>query len=390
MLLIKNAKILTMTGTDYENGSVLIEGGKIAEIGSEVSNRNQMPEVIDAGGCWVMPGIIEAHCHIGIIEERKGFEGDDCNEMTAPTTPYLKALDAINPMDSAFHNALSAGITGVMVGPGSSNIVGGQFVFIKTYGRSIDKMAVLEPAAMKIALGENPKTNYDKKNVMPTTRMAIGALLREELTEAAQYAQDKKAAQESDKSYKKEFRKECWLPVLNREIPLKAHVHRADDILTAIRIAKEFNLRMTLDHCTEGHLIAEEIRESGFPAVVGPTLSSRNKIETQNADFKTPGVLHKAGIKIAITTDHPVTRIQDIAICAGFAAKEGLGIEEALRAITINAAEICNVSHKIGSLQVGKDADIAIFDGNPMEVFTKTMYTIINGEIVYKSKDLKN
>lgn len=388
MLLIKNAKILTMAGKDYDKGCILTNGSKIAEIGETVSACEGAPEVIDARGCWVIPGIIESHCHIGIIEERKGFEGDDCNEMTAPVTPYLKALDAINPMDSAFHNALSAGVTGVMVGPGSSNIVGGQFVFIKTYGRSIDKMVLLEPAAMKIALGENPKSSYDKKNAMPTTRMAIGALLREELHEAAQYAQEKQSARESAQPFKTEFRKECWLPVLNRQIPLKAHVHRADDVLTAIRIAKEFRLSLTLDHCTEGHLIAKEIRESGFPAIVGPTLSSRNKIETQNADFKTPGILHKEGVKVAITTDHPVTRIQDIAICAGFAAKEGLGIEEALRAITINAAEICNVSRRVGSLEAGKDADMAIFDGNPMEVFTRTMYTIINGDIVFKSKDL--
>ena len=191
-------------------------------------------------------------------------------------------------------------------------------------------------------------------------------------------------------SFQKEFKKECWLPVINREIPLKAHVHRADDILTAIRIAKEFNLRLTLDHCTEGHLIADEIRESGYPAIVGPSLAVRNKIETQNSDFKTPGILHKVGVKVAICTDHPVTRIQDLPICAGFAAREGLGIEEGLKAITINAAEICNVSDKVGSLEIGKDADIAIFNGNPMEVFTKTMYTIINGEIVYKAKDLEN
>jgi imidazolonepropionase-like amidohydrolase len=387
MLLIKNAKIITMAERDYENGCILADKGKIKEIGELVSVNDGIADVIDAHGCWVMPGIIEAHCHIGIIEERKGFEGDDCNEMTEPTTPYLKALDAINPMDSAFHNAISAGITGVMVGPGSSNIVGGQFVFIKTHGRSIDKMVVLEPAAMKIALGENPKTNYNKKSVMPTTRMSIGSLLREELFEAVQYAQDKKRAHEKGEPFKAEFRKECWLPVLEHKIPLKAHVHRADDILTAIRIAREFDLKLTLDHCTEGHLIAREIKDSGFPAIVGPTLSSRNKIETQNADFKTPGVLHKEGIKVAITTDHPVTRIQDIAICAGFAAKEGLGIKEALRSITINAADICNVSHRIGSLEVGKDADIAIFDGNPMEVFTRCIYTIINGEIVYKCKE---
>lgn len=388
MLLIKNAKILTMAGVNYDNGCILIEGKKIIEVGKDINvNNNDISEIIDASNCLVMPGIIEAHCHIGIKEERKGFEGDDCNEIAEPITPYLKGLDGVNPMDSTFHNALSAGITGVMVGPGSSNIVGGQFLFIKTHGRVIDNMIVLEPAAMKVAFGENTKVNYNNKNVMPTTRMSIAGLLREELFEAQQYYKNKKNAEQSGNSFDKEFRKECWLPVLNKEIPLKAHVHRADDILTAIRIAKQFDLRLTLDHCTEGHLIASEIKESGFPAIVGPTLTSRNKIETQNADFKTAGILHKAGVKVAITTDHPVVRIQDLAICAGFAAKEGLGIEEGLKAITINAAEICNVSHRVGSIEIGKDADIAIFDGNPMEVFTRTMYTIIDGEIVYKLKE---
>lgn len=204
------------------------------------------------------------------------------------------------------------------------------------------------------------------------------------------YNENKKNALKNGDNFEKVFNKECWLPVINGEIPLKAHVHRTDDILTAIRIAREFNLKLTLDHCTEGHLIAEEIKESGFPAIVGPSLAIRNKIKTQNSDFKTAGVLHKAGVKVAITTDHPFTRIQDLPICAGFAAKEGLGVEEALKAITINAAEICNVSNRVGSIEVGKDADIAIFDGNPMEVFTKTKYTIINGEVVYKAKDIDN
>ncbi|WP_346886624.1 amidohydrolase [Clostridium sp. UBA4395] len=391
MLLIKNGKILTMAGVDYDKGCILIDGKKIIKVGEYIDEDNSdISEVIDASNCIVMPGIIEAHSHIGIQEERKGFEGNDCNEMTEPVTPYLKALDAINPMDSTFHNALSAGITGVMVGPGSSNVVGGQFVFIKTHGRAIDNMVVLEPAAMKVAFGENPKSNYNDKDKMPTSRMSIAALLREELFEAQQYYKNKKNSQQSGNEYKdfnEEFRKECWIPVFDKKIPLKAHVHRADDILTAIRIAKEFGLKMTLDHCTEGHLIAEEIKESGFPAIIGPTLSVRNKIETQNMDFKTAGLLHKAGVKVAITTDHPVTRIQDLAICAGFAAKEGLGIDEGLKAITINAAEICNVSHRVGSIEVGKDADIAIFDGNPMEIFTKTLYTIIDGEVVYKPED---
>lgn len=390
MLLIKDGKILTMSGKNYNRGSILIKDKKIVKVDENITiNENDNCKIIDAKNLWVMPGIIEAHCHIGIKEERKGFEGDDCNEINEPVTPYLRALDGVNVMDSAFHNALSAGITGVMVGPGSSNVVGGQFLFIKTYGRTIDNMVVLEPAAMKVAFGENIKTNYNQKNMMPSTRMSVAALLREELFDAVQYNEKKKKAKENGDNFEKEFKKECWLPVINREIPLKAHVHRTDDILTAIRIAKEFNLKLTLDHCTEGHLIAEEIKASGFPVIVGPSLAIRNKIETQNSDFKTAGILHNEGIKVAITTDHPVTRIQDLPICAGFAAREGLGIEEGLKAITINAAEICNVANRVGSIEVGKDADIAIFDGNPMEVFTKTIYTIVNGEVVYKSKEIE-
>lgn len=388
MLLIKNAKILTMADADYDNGSILIDNGKIIKIGkSSDIDSSEVSETIDAKGLWVMPGIIEAHCHVGIQEERKGFEGNDGNEINNPVTPYLRGLDGVNAMDSAFYNALSSGITGIMVGPGSSNVVGGQWLFMKTYGRSIDKMVVLQPAAMKIAFGENPKANYDKKNMMPSTRIGIAALLREELFDAQQYYQSKKNAEKSGNSFNPEFRKECWIPVFDKKIPLKAHVHRADDILTAIRVAKEFDLMLTLDHCTEGHLVAKEIKESGFPAIIGPTMASRNKIETQYADFKTAGILHKEGVKVAITTDHPVTRIQDLLICAGFAAKEGLGIDEGLRAITINPAEICNVSNRVGSIEVGKDADIAIFDGNPMEVFTKTIYTIVNGQVVYRLED---
>jgi len=385
MLLIKNGAIHTMAGKTYDHGSVLIDQGKIIQIGNKITvNEKDATEVIDASDCWVMPGIIEAHCHIGITEEKKGFEGDDCNEMMDPITPYIRAIDAINPMDSAFHNAISSGITSMMTGPGSSNVVGGQFAFIKADGRNIDKMTVLAPAAMKVAFGENPKSNYNEMKVAPTTRMTMAAMLREELFKAKQYKEEKEKSQKNGDPFELKFQRECWLPVINKEIPLKAHAHRTDDILTAIRIAKEFDLRLTIDHCTEGHLIADEIQASGFPAIIGPTFASRSKIEVQNMDFKTAGILHKAGVKVAITTDHPVTRIQYLPICAGFAAKEGLGVEEGLKAITINAADICNVSDRVGSLEAGKDADIAIFTGNPMEVFTKSLYTIINGEIVYR------
>lgn len=388
-IIIKGQKILTMSGQIYEPGYVLIKGRKIAKVAEKIDDsENEDGIFIGSDNCWVMPGLIDAHSHLGISEEKKGQIGDDSNEITEPITPYIKAIDAINPMDSGFHNAIKAGITSVMVGPGSSNVVGGQFAFIKTNGRCIDNMVVMEPSAMKIAFGDNPKMNYGNNNLMPSTRMSIGSMLREELFEAKQYADNKKAAFDKGESFDEEFRKECWLPVLRKEIPLKAHVHRADDIQTAIRIAKMFDLDLTLDHCTEGHLITEEIRKSGYAAIVGPCLASRNKIEVQYMDFKTAGILHKAGIKVAITTDHPVSLIQCLPLCAGIAAKEGLGIQEGLRSITINPAEICRVSSRVGSIEKGKDADIAIFDGNPMEVFTNCLYTIIDGDIVYKSDSI--
>lgn len=381
MLTIIHGNIMTMAGKDYEDGFVQIRNGKITAVGDMADCPVQKggDGVICANGNPVLPGIIEAHCHMGITEEKKGMEGDDCNESVEPITPYLRAIDAINPMDAAFDDALRAGITSAMVGPGSSNVVGGQFAFIKTHGRCIDRMIVKAPAAMKVAFGENPKVNFSGQNISPATRMAIAAMLREELFKAQEYQRKRKENPEQEK----DFRYECWLPVLEGRIPLKAHVHRADDILTAIRIAKEFHLSMTLDHCSEGHLIAEEIKESGFPAIVGPDMASRNKIEVQNMAFKTVGILNKKGICTAITTDHPVSMIQFLPICAGLAIKSGLPPQEGLRSITINAARICGVSDRVGSLEPGKDGDVVIFDGNPLEVFTSALCTIIEGKVVY-------
>lgn len=374
-----------MEDRDYEDGYVRIEQGRISAVGDmRECDRNLLKsrkdiQVIDAKGNLVMPGIIEAHCHMGITEEKKGMEGDDCNENVDPITPYLRAIDAINPMDAAFHDALQAGITSAMIGPGSANVVGGQFAFLKTHGRCIDRMIVKAPAAMKVAFGENPKVNYSGQGNSPATRMAIAAMLREELTKAKEY-QKKRQSNPEEIS---DFRYECWLPVMKGEIPIKAHAHRADDILTAVRIAKEFGLRMTIDHCSEGHLIMEELKAAGFPAIVGPDMASRNKIEVKNMAFKTAGLLSQNGILTAITTDHPVSMIQFLPICAGLAVKVGMDKEEGLKAITINAARICNVADRVGSLVVGKDADIAIFDGNPMEVFTRNLCTIVDGKIVY-------
>ncbi|MFR4162192.1 MAG: amidohydrolase family protein [Paraclostridium sordellii] len=385
MLLIKNGKILTMTGKNLHNGCVLIKDKKIIEI-NETIEETKLMTVIDAKGAWVMPGIIEAHCHIGLSEEGIRFEGDDINESTSPITGHLRAIDAINPLDQAFKDAIAGGITSVMTGQGSANVCGGKFLFMKTSGKCIDDMIVKDEAAMKVAFGENPKRVYSSKQITPSTRMATAAILREALYKAINYKNKKEEALQKGDYFEVDLKQECFMDVLDKKIPLKAHAHRSDDILTAIRLAKEFNLDMTLDHCTEGHLIPEYIKKSGFSAIVGPSLTNRSKVELKNRTFKTAGVLNKYGVDVAITTDHPVVPIQYLPICAGFAAKEGLGIEEALKAITINPAKICGVEDMVGSIEVGKDADIAIFTGNPMEVFSETLYTIIDGNIVYSKE----
>ena len=387
-MYILGGVIKTMAGDDIQDGYIHIADGKIAEVGRrDECEIHPAPHerVLEIRNGIIMPGLIEAHCHMGITEEKKGVEGDDCNETVDPVTPYLQAVDAINTMDAAFDDAVRAGITAAMIGPGSSNVVGGQFALLKTRGRRVDDLIVKAPAAMKVAFGENPKVNYSGQGKSPSTRMAIAGMLRKELHRARQYAREKESALERGEQFQEDFTLECWLPVLNREIPIKAHVHRVDDIFTAIRIAKEFHLKMTLDHCSEGHLIAEELAAEGFPAIVGPDFASRSKIEVQNVAFKTAGALNRAGVMTAITTDHPVSLIQALPLCVGMAVKAGLPMEEGYRAMTIYAARICGADGRMGSLEPGKDADIAIFNGNPMEIFTETHYTIINGEIVYEA-----
>lgn len=377
MLLIVNGLLHTMESDISLRADILVDKGKIIKIGKKIVPEEGM-EVLDAENLNVYPGFIDAHSHIGIVEDKISSQNDTSNENTNPITPTIRAIDCINPMDNAFHNAIAAGITGVMAGPGSSNAVGGQFAFIKTHGRCIDDMAVLAPAAIKIAFGENPMNCYGLNGNMPSSRMGIASLIRQELFRARQYFSQNQSGNE-------DFTLECYRELFEKKIPLKAHAHRTDDILTAIRIAEEFDLKLTIDHCTEGHLIAEEIAKSGYPAIVGPSLASRNKNEVSQSDFKTAGILHNAGIRIAITTDHPVSRIQYLPLCAGIAAKEGLGETAALRAITIDAARICGVDHKTGSLKEGKDADIVIFEGNPLEINSCVKATVINGEIVWRN-----
>jgi len=386
MILIKNGKILTMEGKTYESGSILIDNGKILDVNEHIT-APEGAEIIDAKGMVVMPGIIDAHCHLGMWEDSMGFEGSDGNEMTNPITPELRAIDGINPMDVNFKEAYEAGVTTVMTGPGSANVIGGQFAVIKTYGKRIDDMIVKAPAAVKIAFGENPKRVYHSKGKTPETRMGTAGLLRETLTKAKNYMEKKKKLQDNpDKMPDVDFKLEALIPVLNKEIPLKAHAHRADDIFTALRIAKEFDVNITLDHVTEGHLIVEELKKEKVSLIVGPSFGERSKIELKEKTFKTAGVLSNAGIKIAIMTDHPVIPLQHLSMCAAYAVRYGMKEEEALKAITINAAEIIGVSDRVGSIKANKDADIAIFDGNPLDLMTKAMYVLIDGKVVYKNE----
>jgi len=384
MILIKNGKIYTMADEIYEKGSILVENGKIVAVGEHIEAPEDA-EVIDAYGKLVMPGMIDAHCHLGMWEDSIGFEGADGNEAVDPVTPHLRAIDSINPMDRTFEEAREGGITTVCTGPGSANVIGGTFATIKTYGNRVDNMIVKEPAAMKIAFGENPKRVYNERKTSPTTRMATAAMLRDQLFKAKAYNEKlERAKQDPDKKPEFDIKLEALSRVIRKEIPLKAHAHRTDDIFTALRIAKEFDLDITLDHCTEGHLIAGELAEEGKYVINGPHLTERTKFELKNKTFKTPAALWKAGVKFSITTDHPVIPIQYLPVCAGLAAREGLDEMEALKAITINAAEILGLKDRIGSLEKGKDADIVIFEGHPFEL-TSTIYAVlIDGKVVYR------
>jgi imidazolonepropionase-like amidohydrolase len=390
MLLIKNARLLTMAGSEYENGYIAAEAGKITALGCDDAEADRLEaagcsEVIDAKGCYVLPGFIDAHCHIGMCEDGVGFEGDDGNEMTDPVTPQLRAIDGIYHADRAFVEARESGITTVVTGPGSANVIGGQFAALKTYGRSVEDMILKEPVAMKVAFGENPKTVYHEKRQSPMTRMATAAILRESLMKAKEYRQMLDDYDRDSENFDKpdyDMKLEALMRVLKGEIPMKAHAHRADDILTALRIAKEFDINMTIEHCTEGHLITDILLEGNTSVITGPFLTDRSKIELKNQSVKSPGILSGAGLKIAIMTDHPCTPVQYLPLCAAVAVKEGMDEQEALKAITINAAEITGISDRVGSLETGKDADIIIMDGPPLELKTKVLYTIINGQVV--------
>lgn len=383
MLFIKNGHIKTMAGAEIENGSILVgDDGKIAAIGADLT----VPagaEVIDAEGRLVTPGCVEGHSHIGLHGSAMRWEGLDINEKSDPVTPHLRSIDAIEPCDEMFALALRGGVTTACTGPGSANPVGGQAVVIKLAGKRVDDMIVKFPAAMKCAFGENPKNCYGQSGgKQPQTRMATAFLIRDLLEKAKRYLEAKEAGKEPNYDAKLE----AMIPVMKGEIPMKAHAHRADDILTSIRIAKEYGVKLTLDHCTEGHLIAEELAAEGYPAFVGPSMCGKSKPELGKKTLETAGVLYKAGVKISIITDAPVTAQERLPLCAGMAAANGLPMEEAWRAITINPAEMLGVADRIGSLEVGKDADIVVWTADPLTVIGGEAYvTIVDGKIVYQA-----
>lgn len=383
MLAVTNAKIITMAGTDFDKGTVLIEQSKIREVGSNVVIPDEA-EIIDAEGKIVMPGLIDAHCHVGILEETYRVEGNDLNEMSDPVTPHLRAVDAINPEDLGFTDALEGGITTVVTGPGSGNVIGGVNLAMKTAGKIIDRMIIKNPIGLKIAFGENPKRVYGGNKKAPMTRMATAALLRENLVKAQNYMRKLQTAEkEPDKAPDRDLKMEALVEVLKGNIPLRAHAHRADDIMTAIRIAEEFNLKIIIEHCTEGFKIADELAQRNVPAIVGPTLSNRAKVELQYRTHENAGILSRAGVKVAMMTDHPVIPINYLYLEAALAVKAGMEETEALRSITINAAEIIGLDDRIGSLEKGKDADLIILDGPPLEIKTRVKMVIIDGKVVY-------
>ena len=382
MLLIKNGYIKPMVGEDIPKGCVLIgDDGKILQVAASIEAPGA--EVIDAEGRLVTPGCVEAHCHIGLDNEAMGWEGHDYNEIADPLTPHLRAIDSINPQDEAFGLAIRGGVTSACTGPGSANVVGGTFAAIKLVGKRVDKMIIKNPVAMKCAFGENPKRCYGQAGKKsPMTRMATAALLRELLFKTKRYLEDKEAG----KNPGFDMKLEAMIPVIQGQIPLKAHAHRADDILTSIRIAREFDLKMTLDHCTDGSVIADELAEEGLPAFVGPSLGSKTKIELINKSFKTPKDLVDAGVKVSIITDAPVIPLQYLPMCAALAAKNGLSQEDAWKAITIHSAESTGISHRVGSLEPGKDGDVVIWTADPMvAVGAESYMTIVDGKIVYQA-----
>lgn len=392
-MVITNVKIKTMSDKDYENGYVRFDNGVFTEIGDMADYVYTIDEVIDGKGLTMYPGFIDAHCHIGMWDDGLTFEGEDGNEDTDPSTPHLRAIDSINPMDRCYEDAVKAGVTAVCTGVGSANPIGGSFAVMKTWGsKRVDKLIVRTPAAIKFALGENPKNTYNDRDESPVTRMATAAVIREQLLKAKRYLADKQEYERlkgtddevSEPDY--DIKCEALLPLFAEENKLQAHFHchRADDIFTAIRISKEFGLDYVLIHCTDGGVIADELSEDAPKVVVGPLFGDRGKPELHNHDITTPKILSDNGIKFAICTDHPETPIQYLPLTAALAVRGGLSREEALRAITITAAETIGLADELGSIEVGKQADISLFSGDPLDLTVTPEMVFVSGKMAFR------
>ena len=383
-MILVNLSIDPAAGKPIGDGFIQIEDGRIKAVGSRADLPRTGEETVDCKGKRAYPGFVDPHCHLGMWEDSLGFEGDDGNEMTDPSTPHLRGIDAINVLDRGFSEALEAGVTTVMTGPGSANPLAGQFCAVKTYGRCIDDMVVRAPAAMKFAFGENPKSVYNEKNQTPITRMATAAIIREQLYKAKRYIEDLQKAGEDEDADEPEFDLKCeaLIPLLRGEIPAQMHAHRADDIFTAVRIAKEFGFSYTIVHGTQGHEVADLLAARQVPVIAGPVIGSRSKPELRALDLAGAGKLAAAGVRTAICTDHPEVPIGMLALSAGLCHQNGMDYDAALRAITITAAELCGIANRVGSLEAGKDADILLYSGDPLALGAKPDAVLVNGVLV--------
>ena len=384
-MIIRNGLLFLLESEGFIRKDIEFLDSKIERIGKNLTNNNNDIE-IDADGMYITPGLIDAHSHIGLFNEGLRWEGEDGNEEIDPVTPNMCAVDGINPFDIAFKEALKGGVTTACTGPGSANVVGGTFATISLYGNIIDSMIIQSPSAMKCAFGENPKSVYGQKGKSPVTRMGIAAILRETLVKAENYIARKEDAEYKGEHFDIDPKMEALIPVIEKEIPLKAHAHRADDICTAIRIAKEFNINLTLEHGTEAHLISDYIAQEGISVQVGPTFGSRTKPELINTSFETAKILSERGVRVSLVTDHPVIPQNSLNLCAAMAVKAGMDEFEALKAITVNPAETLNIDHMKGQLKEGLDADIVLWDGYPLDIQSKVLSVYIRGEEVYKIK----
>src|SRR5580658_8830664 len=385
---IVGALVVPVTGEPIDGGTVLLDEGKIVAVGGPDVAVPAGSETIDAAGKWVLPGFIDAHAHVGVVEEAEGWAGRDGNEMTKPVTASARALDAINPADQGFRDAIGGGVLAVNINPGSGNPIGGQTVAVKCWGRVVDQMVLREPSGLKSALGENPKRTYGDRHETPATRLGTAAVIREAFVAAGNYLAKLAAAEDQPPSERKPVDRDLGLEalarVLRREIPWRQHCHRADDIATAIRISREFGYQLVIDHGTEAHLLADLIAAHSIPVVIGPLFTSRSKVELRNRSLANPGRLAAAGIMIAITTDHPVVPINFLIHQASLAVKEGLDPVTALRAVTIHPAQIIGCADRIGSLAVGKDADVVIWSGDPLDVMSRAERAYLDGREVYR------